>query len=71
MRKDLRRENEEEGRRLDPRGWEGGTWPELQMRNLAHSFLDGDESVVAVAIITTVELALLGVVLFITWHDTR
>ena len=26
MRKDLRRENEEEGRRLDPRGWEGGTW---------------------------------------------
>jgi hypothetical protein len=26
MVKDLRRENEEEGRRLDPRGWEGGTW---------------------------------------------
>ena len=25
-RKGLRRENEEEGRRLDPRGWEGGTW---------------------------------------------
>ena len=25
-RKDLRRENVEEGRRLDPRGWEGGTW---------------------------------------------
>ena len=40
-------------------------------RNLAHGFLDGDESVVAVVIITTVELALLGVVLFMTWHDTR
>ena len=24
--KDLRRENEEEGRRLGPQGWEGGTW---------------------------------------------
>ena len=24
--KDLHRENEEEGRRLGPRGWEGGTW---------------------------------------------
>jgi hypothetical protein len=40
-------------------------------RNLAHGFLDGDESVVAVVIITTVELALLEVVSFITWHDTR
>ena len=26
MGKDLLRENEEEGRQLDPRGWEGGTW---------------------------------------------
>ena len=31
MAKDLRRENEEEGRRLDPRGWEGGTWAQAQM----------------------------------------
>jgi hypothetical protein len=52
-------EEEEEGKRFHAR------------RNLAHGFLDGDESVVAVAIITTVELVLLGLVLFFTWHDTR
>jgi hypothetical protein len=40
-------------------------------RNLAHCVLDGDEGVVAVAIITTVERLLLGLVLFFTWHDTR
>jgi hypothetical protein len=40
-------------------------------RDLAHCVLDGDEGVVAVAIMTTVERLLLGLVLFFTWHDTR
>ena len=40
---------------------------------LAQGVLDSDEGVVAVTVaaILTAERWLLGVVLFITWHDTR